>query len=110
MIGRGAIANPWLFDQIRRQRRGETVTETTGAELLDYIRRLYESVCSPHVKESAQVQKMKKYMNYIAAPPDPSGHFLHDIRRVTNKQAFFAVCERYLAGSSTNALKKTLIK
>ena len=23
MIGRGAIRNPWLFEQIRQQRRGE---------------------------------------------------------------------------------------
>jgi len=105
MIGRGAIANPWLFDQIRRQRRGETVTEATGPELLDYIRRLYEAVCSPDVKESAQVQKMKKYMNYIAARAETSGQFLHDIRRVTCKREFFDVCERYLAGKSANAVR-----
>ena len=99
MIGRGAIANPWLFEQIRNQRRGEPVTEATGPELLDYIRRLFDAVCSPDVKESAQVQKMKKYMNYIAARADPSGEFVHDIRRVAGKREFFDVCERHLAGA-----------
>ncbi len=98
MIGRGAIANPWLFDQIRQRLRGEAVAEASGAELLDYIRRLYEAVCSPEVKENAQVQKMKKYMNFIAARADPTGQFVHDIRRVTGKREFFDVCERHLAG------------
>ena len=96
MIGRGAIANPWLFEQIRKRRRGEAVTEATGAELLDYIRRLYDAVCSPDVKESAQVQRMKKFMNYIAARAEPSGQFTHDIRRVSGKREFFCICERYL--------------
>jgi len=100
MIGRGAIANPWLFDQIRNLRRGETVTEATGPEILDYIRRLYDAVCSPDARESAQVQKMKKTMNYIAARADPSGQFVHEIRRVTDKREFFEVCVRHLAKNS----------
>lgn len=101
MIGRGAIANPWLFEQIRQLRRGEPVTEATGPELLDYIRRLYEAVCSPEASESAQVQRMKKYMNFIAERAEPSGQFLHDIRRVANKREFFDVCERRLAASGS---------
>jgi nifR3 family TIM-barrel protein len=96
MIGRGAIANPWLFEQIRSHQQGKPIAEGTGPELLDYIGRLYEAVCSPGVKESAQVQKMKKYMNYIAARAEPSGKFLHDIRRVSNRRNFFEVCERHL--------------
>jgi tRNA-dihydrouridine synthase len=96
MIGRGAIANPWLFDQIRNLRRGEPIHEASGPEILDYIRRLYNAICSPEVKESAQVQKMKKTMNFIAARADPTGQFLHEIRRVTEKRDFFEVCERHL--------------
>jgi nifR3 family TIM-barrel protein len=96
MIGRGAIANPWLFEQIRKRRRGEPVTEAPGPELLDYIRRLYDAVCSPDVKENAQVQRMKRTMNFIAARADPSGQFVHEIRRVTTRREFFDVCERRL--------------
>jgi len=96
MIGRGAIANPWLFEQIRKRRRGEAVVEAAGPELLAYIRRLYEAACSPDAKEGAQVQRMKKTMNYVAARADPSGQFAHDIRRVTNKQEFFRTCELHL--------------
>jgi tRNA-dihydrouridine synthase len=96
MIGRGAIANPWLFEQIRGLQRGEAVTEATGPQILDYIRRLYDAICSPDAKESAQVQKMKKTMNYIAARADPSGQFVHEIRRVADKREFFDVCARHL--------------
>jgi len=97
MIGRGAIANPWLFDQIRALRRGEPVAEASGPELLDYIRRLYEATCTPDAPESNQVQKMKKTMNFIAARADASGAFVHEIRRVTGRREFFEVCQRHLA-------------
>jgi tRNA-dihydrouridine synthase len=96
MIGRGAIRNPWLFHQIRQYCGGETLFVPRGHDVLEYVRALYEAVCSPDVKESAQVQKMKKYLNYIAAGAEPTGRFLHDIRRVTNKAEFFRVCEQFL--------------
>src|SRR5678815_3094662 len=96
MIGRGAIRNPWLFHQIRQHQRGETLFLPRGCDVLEYIRALYGAVCSPEVTESAQVQKMKKYLNYVAVGAEPSGRFLHDIRRVTNKAEFFGVCETFL--------------
>lgn len=96
MIGRGAIRNPWLFHQIRQRFRGETLFRPRGCDVLDYVRTLYHAVCSPEVRESAQVQKMKKYMNYIAAGTEPTGGFLHDIRRVNTRAEFFHVCEAFL--------------
>ncbi len=96
MIGRGAIRNPWLFAQIRQRQRGETPFVPSGREVLDYVRALYEAVCSPEVRESAQVQKMKKYLNFVGLGVEPSGAFLHDIRRVATKDDFFRVCETFL--------------
>ncbi|HTD67146.1 MAG TPA: tRNA-dihydrouridine synthase family protein, partial [Candidatus Limnocylindria bacterium] len=93
MIGRGAIRNPWLFHQIRQHLRGETMFAPRGCDVLHYVRELYDAVCSPDVKESAQVQKMKKYLNYVAAGAEPTGKFLHDIRRVETRTEFFRVCE-----------------
>ena len=96
MIGRGAIRNPWLFDQIRQHRRGEPIRLPTGREVLAYIEALYEAVCTPDVREASQVQKMKKYLNYIGAGVEPTGRFLHDIRRVTTRADFFRVCAEHL--------------
>ena len=96
MIGRGAIRNPWLFHQIRQQQRGETIFTPTGQDALAYVLALYEAVCSPDVREASQVQKMKKYMNYLGVGVEPAGQFLHQIRRVTTKADFFRVCEEFL--------------
>jgi tRNA-dihydrouridine synthase B len=96
MIGRGAIRNPWLFQQIRQHRRGEPLWLPTGRDLLAYIRSLYDAVCTPGVRESSQVQKMKKYLNYVGEGVEPTGRFLHDIRRVAKRADFFHVCAQHL--------------
>jgi tRNA-dihydrouridine synthase len=96
MIGRGAIRNPWLFHQIRQQQRGEPAFVPCGLDVLAYVRALYDAVCSPGVRESAQVQKMKKYLNYLGLGVEPTGQFLHRIRRVTTRADFFGVCEEFL--------------
>src|SRR5882762_1811941 len=96
MIGRGAIRNPWLFHQIRQYQRGEALFIPRGFDVLAYVRALYEAVCSPDVREAAQVQKMKKYMNYLGVGAEPTGQFLHQIRRVDTKSDFFRVCEEFL--------------
>ncbi len=96
MIGRGAVRNPWIFEQIRQRLRGEMVSLPTGREVFAYIHALYEAVCSPDVTESQQVQKMKKYANFLGAGIDRSGVFLHDIRRASRREEFFAICARAL--------------
>jgi tRNA-dihydrouridine synthase B len=105
MIGRGAIRNPWLFHQIRQHQRGETLFIPRGLDVLNYVRSLYEAVCSPEVRESAQVQKMKKYMNYLGVGVEPTGQFLHRIRRVSTKADFFGVCEEFLNHDSPMLLE-----
>ena len=94
MIGRGAIRNPWLFDQIRAQFRGEKIKLPVGREVLAYIRELWKNEITPGVPESAQVQRMKKFMNFIGE--GVGEQFLHDIRRVTTTAGFFRVCEEFL--------------
>jgi tRNA-dihydrouridine synthase B len=105
MIGRGAIRNPWLFHQIRQHNRRETLFVPRGLDVLAYVRALYEAVCSPEILESAQVQKMKKYMNYLGVGAEPTGQFLHQIRRVTTNADFFRVCEEFLNHSEPMPLE-----
>jgi tRNA-dihydrouridine synthase len=95
MIGRGAIRNPWLFDQIRAELRGKTVKLPTGRELLAYVRELWDNEITPGIKESAQVQRMKKFTNFIGEGIGEK--FLHDIRRVESTADFWRVCETFLA-------------
>src|SRR3954452_13406083 len=97
MIGRGVIRNPWLFRQIREHSRGAAVFRPSGRDVLDYVRALWEVVSNGEpLREMAQVSAMKKYMNFIGLGVEPTGAFLHQIRRATNEHDFFVICAEYL--------------
>jgi tRNA-dihydrouridine synthase len=96
MIGRGAIRNPWLFGQIRQRQRGEPATLPTGRQVLAYIHALWEAEATPDASEAAQVQRLKKFMNYIGEGVAEAERFLYEIRRVTTRAGFFAACARHL--------------
>ena len=96
MIGRGAIRNPWIFHQIRQAQNGEIPFIPKGHDVLNYLRDLYETVRPPSLRERSHVQKMKKYFNYIGIGIEPTGEFLHRIRRATDSSELFAICEEFL--------------
>jgi len=96
MIGRGAIRNPWLFGQIRARQRGEIPALPSGRDVLAYIIELWESQTTPDASESAQVQRLKKFMNFIGEGMEPSAPFLHEIRRAATRADFFRICETFL--------------
>lgn len=96
MIGRGAIRNPWIFSQIRSALNGREESLPSGRDVLDFISDLYDAVCGPDVSEKSQVQKMKKYMNFLGEGIEDSEGFLYDIRRCSTRAEFFAICARHL--------------
>ncbi len=97
MIGRSAIRNPWIFQQIRQHRADVPIFQPSGRDVLAYIRELYAVTFLPLVTEKQQVQKMKKYLNFIALGVEPTGRFLHAIRRATTEPEFFAICADHLS-------------
>ena len=105
MIGRGAIRNPWIFEQIRQRRRGDEAVVPTGHDVLEYVRTLYEAVCSPDVTEWEQVHKMKKYLNFIGLGVELSGKFVHDVRRTSTRSDLFRVCAEFLNHSEPMPLE-----
>lgn len=108
MIGRGAIRNPWLFDQIRAELGGQTIKLPAGREVLAYIRELWDNQITPDVKETAQVQRMKKFMNFIGE--GVGEQFLFEIRRVTTARDFFRVCETCLDHDQPMALEPEVVE
>ncbi len=104
MIGRGAIRNPWLFDQIRAHLTGQSADLPTGRDVLGYIHHLYETVTLPFTNEHAQVNKMKKYLNYLGEGLPESKDFLHRLRRSTDRTTFFQVCFDHLDHSEPMTL------
>lgn len=97
MLGRGAVRNPWLFAQIRHVCQGLPPVLPTGRMVLDYIRELHAAACSPGSRDAAQVQRLKKFMNFLGAGIDAEGRFLHRIQRVSAMDTFFGICEEFLA-------------
>ncbi len=97
MIGRGCIRNPWLFGQIRDHLAGRPTRLPRGREVLAYVSELYEETQpKENFRERLQVEKMKKYMNFVGVGVDAGGQFLHRIRRVETRDGFFAVCRDFL--------------
>ncbi len=96
MIGRHAIRNPWIFRQCREQFSGATPARVTLADVRDYVERLYRATQAPGLLERLQVNKMKKYLNFVGQSVDASGAFLHDMRRTESELELFRVCDRHL--------------
>jgi tRNA-dihydrouridine synthase len=97
MIGRGAIRNPWLFEQIREAWSGEVRTQPTLRDLRDYIERLHEETHQPDIREGGHVGKMKKYLGYIAPGIGEDDAFWKELRPTLTLRELFAVCDRHLA-------------
>jgi tRNA-dihydrouridine synthase B len=106
MIGRGAIRNPWLFEQIRTRRRSQPVRLPTGRDVLAYVHELWESQITRDVPECSQAQRMKKFMNFIGEGIGEA--FLFEIRRVDTRADFFRVCEQHLDHSQPMTLNPAI--
>lgn len=96
MVGRHAIRNPWIFQQIRDLLAGRPAKQTRLSEVRDYVEKLYHATRAPGVPEHAHVAKMKKYLNFVGQGVDPRGDFLRDMRRAESEKDLFAACDRHL--------------
>jgi nifR3 family TIM-barrel protein len=69
MIGRGAMANPWIFRQIAQLRRGERPFEPTPADKQEFMLRYFD-LCLEEMPERLAVNKMKQLIGqfYIGVP------------------------------------------
>ena len=100
MVGRGAIRSPWIFQQIRQSYTGEEVMLPTRRDLRGYIDLLFHEIAKEWVEydEVKHVNKMKKYMIYIAQGID--AEFEHQIRRARSEQGFFEICDAFMDNDS----------
>lgn len=96
MLGRGAIRNPWVFEQIRAAVAGAAVVYPTGREVMHYLRTLFETVTHEGFREEDRVHRVKKHLNFIGLGVDASGDFLNRMRRTRTWEALFEVCTEYL--------------
>ena len=96
MIGRSAIRNPWIFQQIRDRFAGKSVTVVTLADVHRYIQHLYAITYQDDLREKSHINSLKKFLNFIGTGIDPQGRFLAAMRVVQSKDTLFDLCDRYL--------------
>ena len=75
---------------------GAAVFQPTLADVREYVERLYRETQTPDIPEAAHVAKMKKYLNFLGEGVEPTGRFLHDMRRATTEADLFRTCAAFL--------------
>jgi tRNA-dihydrouridine synthase B len=96
MIGRSAIRNPWIFQQVRQQLSGQPLTIVTLGDVRHYIDRLSHTSTALQISERARVGYMKMYLSYIAQSVDSAGAFLREMRLAQTDVELYGACDRYL--------------
>ena len=104
MIGRGAIRNPWIFQQLRKSWEGGEVGPVRRSDLLEYIGILWEETAKARVElkqgfeEKKHVQKMKRYLHYILA--GLGDELEYGMKRSREKRELFTLLEEHLDNDS----------
>ncbi len=65
MIGRGAMSNPWIFQQIAQLRRGELPFEPTPADKRAWLLR-YLAICQEDMGERLALNKLKQLIGQFS--------------------------------------------
>lgn len=97
MIGRGAVRNPWIFNQIRQVLRGEVPGHPTGRQVWEFLKELFLAVGPARIHPRAHIEKLKKYLNFIGPALDPKGEFIFRARRMNTENEFHDLCMEFLA-------------
>jgi tRNA-dihydrouridine synthase len=100
MIGRWAIANPWIFNQIRQVLRGEVITPVPLVEVRNYIDRLLQTPNSATIPVRSRVGYLKMFLNYIALLVDAEGQFLRLMRKTQTEVELLNLCDCFLLANS----------
>ncbi|BBD63826.1 dihydrouridine synthase, DuS [Nostoc commune NIES-4072] len=110
MVGRWAIGNPWLFNQIRQALRFETITPVPLVEVRNYIDRLWQTPTAATMPERSRLGYLKMFLNYIALSVDTEGDFLRLMRQTSTEVEMFNLCDRFLLSDLTKTLALTPLK
>jgi nifR3 family TIM-barrel protein len=109
MVGRWAIGNPWLFDQIRQALAGQPIIPVSLVKVRNYIDRLWQTPTASTMPERARVGYLKMFLNYIALSVDTDGYFLRMMRQAQTEVELLTICDRFLlAETKTLALVPSL--
>jgi nifR3 family TIM-barrel protein len=101
MVGRWAIGNPWIFNQIRQVLRGEAITPVSLIEVRSYIDRLCQTPNSENIPMKSRLGYLKMFLNYVALLVDAEGNFLRSMRKTQTEMELLNLCDEVLLTDST---------
>lgn len=104
MVGRWAIGNPWIFNQIRQALRGEPIAPVPLIEVRNYIDRLCQTPTAATMPVRSRVGYLKMFLNYIALSVDAEGDFLRLMRQTQTEVELLNLCDRFLVAEKTKTL------
>jgi tRNA-dihydrouridine synthase C len=101
MIGRGAIRNPWIFQQLDASFHNLPVLQPTHRDLLGYILDLYDELAAAteNFDPIKHVHRMKRTIVYMSQGI-ADGQFEHNIRRANHPDSFQSIVRSHLDHST----------
>lgn len=96
-IGRAALKQPWIFDDIRRLRRGEAVPERLADERVALLKRLAALACG-HRPEKVAVCEMRKFCGWLLPGFTGAGEALRALNGVATLDSFNRLMDAWLEG------------
>lgn len=96
MIGRAAMANPWIFRQIAELRRGEMPFEPTPLDKCEFLTR-YLELCRAEMNERLALNKMKQLIGQFIVGLPGSAALRSAIHRAGSPDEAHMHIERFFA-------------
>lgn len=94
-IGRAALKQPWIFDDIRKLRRGEPIAERNAPERIGVLRDLARMLCSIR-PEKFSIFEMRKFSLWMLAGLRDTDYALNRIYQTETLIGFEEILDDYL--------------
>lgn len=99
MIGRPAIRNPWIFQQLAAMRAGTEPIAPTGDDVVDWLATIVDEYERGFVKRKrGPIGKIKEIVTYVGRAIDDDGTFRGAALRVAEPAQILALAHQHVAG------------
>ncbi len=105
MIGRPALRNPWIFQQIEQLSQGQDPIHPSGSELCAHLRDVAQryEVAFPKRKQGS-LGPLKELVSYVGRAVDAERSFARQVLRHQSVHAVLDACEQHLAHKPASEL------
>lgn len=94
-IGRAALKNPWIFEDVQALERGETPVERNAVERIEMLLRFADRLCAQKPERFA-LQEMRKYCLWYLNGLTGAQDVFERVKHIQDLASFHAVYEGYL--------------